>query len=123
MNLSETKQLDFEIQFYERLLLDKKEQPEVLKLLAEAYTHRGFYKKGLEMDRLVCQLHPHDPNAHYNLACSLSLTQQLDEAFLTLEKAIQLGYRDASHLKKDKDLALLRRDPRYTQLLEKLAPH
>jgi tetratricopeptide (TPR) repeat protein len=117
---TDKKQLEFEIQFYEGLLQRKKNQPEILKLLAENYTKCGDYVKGLQMDRALVQLCPNDPLVFYNLACSLSLTSAIDEAFYTLEKAIALGYRDARHMKRDKDLTPLKKDPRYIQILEKI---
>ena len=50
---------------------------------------------------------------HYNLACSLALTGEHDDALTVLERAIELGYDDAEHLVEDADLASIRAAPRF----------
>ena len=57
------------------------------------------------------------PTAWYNLACSLALTGQADDAFAALEKAIALGYDDAEWMREDEDFAPIRQDPRFARLL------
>ena len=122
MSTQDSKQLEFEIRFYERLLLEKPDQIDLLTLLAECYTRHSDYLKGYEIDSRLTTLKPNDPIARYNLACSLALIGKVDEAFSTLDHAIQLGYRDLAHLKHDKDLETLKKDPRYPQLIQKLLP-
>jgi len=42
-----------------------------------------------------------------------------DKCLETLEKAIKLGYRDFKYMEKDPDLAYVRQDVRYKELLLK----
>ncbi|GAA4030153.1 hypothetical protein GCM10022409_12990 [Hymenobacter glaciei] len=62
-------------------------------------------------------------NAHYNSACCRALVGQTDLALRELEAAVKAGYRDASQIQSDTDLASLRATPRYQQLLRRLAAH
>lgn len=112
---------DFEISFFERLVKDNPNYVDALIPLAELYTRKGLYEKGLKIDKRLARLRKHDPIVHYNFACSLSLIGKKDEAFEVLEKAIELGYSDFEHLKKDSDLKSLRDDPRFQSLVLKRA--
>ena len=103
----------FEIEFWEGVVAAAPGHVGALRQLGHAYTQRGDYEKGLVVDRRLASLRPHDPVAHYNLTCSLSLTGRLDEAFDALRRAVEVGYSDFEHLRKDPDLAWLREDPRY----------
>jgi len=58
--------------------------------------------------------------AHYNLACSLSLTGQVETAAAELDCAITLGYRDFSWLNRDPDLKKLRRHPLFKKIRDRL---
>ena len=110
--------LDFEITFYEKLLTAYPDFVDVLTPLGNAYTRRGLHEKGLQVDLRLTQLKGEDPLAWYNLACSYSLLNRLDESLQAMRHAFELGYADLEHLKKDPDLANLRRSERYRQLLQ-----
>ena len=112
--------LDFEIHFYEKLVNAYPDFIDVLQPLGDAYTRRGCYDKGLQVDLRLTQLRREDPYAWYNLACSYSLLNRLTEALDALREAVALGYRDVSAVQKDPDLANLRRSPQYRQFLESL---
>ena len=114
----EREQLDFELWFLEGVVGRKPDYVDALSLLANDYTARGLYQKGLEADRQLAELRPQDPTVIYNLACSLSLTGGIDEAFSMLARAIFLGYDDFHHLRRDPDLEVVRRDPRFRTFLE-----
>ena len=94
--------------------------PAVLESLGCLYTEMGRHEEGLQADREMVRLQPASPLAWYNLACSLSLTGQPDEAFEALEKAISLGYADAEWMQEDDDFAPIRSDPRFGRLLARL---
>ena len=111
-------QLDFEIDFLERVVARNPDYFDALNILAHDYTARGLYQKGLEADRRLAQLRPDDAGVVYNLACSFSLTDHINEAFTTLARAIFLGYRDFRHIEEDPDLEPLRRDPRFQTFIE-----
>ena len=111
--------IDFEISFYENLLKKKPDFVSALVALGEAYTRRGLYKEGLEIDQRLTKIKPKDPVVYYNLACSYSLLKMPDPSLEALKKAINLGYRDFSYIEKDPDLQYIKDDPRYKKLLSK----
>jgi len=110
--------LDFEIGFYERLLEAHPDFTDALAALGEAYTRRGLYDQGLEVDLKLTQLKGADPLAWYNLACSYSLLKRADEALTALQRALALGYDNFDYLLKDPDLATVRQSPKFRPLLE-----
>ena len=104
---------EVEIGFYESLLKRLPADVDTLKLLAEAYTATGRVRDGLEVDFRLRSLCPQDGSIHYNLACSLSLCGQVEEALTTLKEAVKLGYTDWKWIIKDPDLQMVRSDPRF----------
>ena len=112
--------LDFEIEFYERVMERNPNAVDVLMALGDDYTKAGRYREGLAIDLKLAKLRSNDPVVHYNLACSYSLLGQVDEALETLRRAIAVGYRDFSHMQRDPDLENVRRDPRYLALLQEI---
>jgi len=114
--------LAFEIGFYEGILAEDPDFVDALVPLAEAYTKAGLSEKGLEADLRLARLCPDDPTVHYNLACSYALTGRRDEALATLERAIELGYRDAGFMLKDSDLVSLHEDERFAELIARFFP-
>lgn len=118
--MAKQKRKDFEIKFYEGLLSKSPNFFHALVTLGDAYTRKGFYEEGLEVDRKLVNLRPDDPIARYNFACSLSLMGEVEEAFKELKKAILLGYDDFSYVLKDPDLENLRKHPNFSNFLSKL---
>ena len=112
-------QVEFEIDFFGKILEKNPEYVAVLRAMAHSLTLKGRYSDGLALDRRLVQLRPKDPMVHYNLACSYSLLFMFDQALQTLDHAIQLGYDDVEHMFDDPDLSLLREDRRFIALLEK----
>lgn len=106
----------FEIEFFEKLLAENSDFVDALIPLAEAYTKAGEYAKGLDIDKRLSQLRPNDDIVYYNLACSLSLSNKIDETIETLEKAVKLGYNDFDYMNEDKDLCNVRNDKRYKEM-------
>ncbi len=106
---------------YEEALRGDPDDLQVLAYLGAAYTKLGRHEEALEMDRRLAALAPRDPVVRYNLACSYALLGRIDEAFRELDRAVELGYRDRSHLERDEDLANLRCDPRFAALLDQLS--
>jgi len=111
--------LDFEISFYEGLLEKNSDFTLALFALSDAYTKKGFFEKGLLIDKKLASLKPDDPVIFYNLACDYSLLSQLENSLSCLTQALSLGYDDFEHLEKDPDLENLRRVPNYKELLFK----
>jgi len=120
MTRSETRDLDVKIQFMEGIVRRDPEYVEALQLLGDHYTQRGKYEDGLKVDQQLSQLEPRNPLVFYNLACSYSLSGQVDRAVAALEKALSLGYRDFKWLAKDPDLRSLRKHPLYRTIEDKI---
>ena len=77
-------QLDFEIDFFGRILEQHTDYVDVLRIQGNNLTLKGRYADGLELDKRLIQLRPHDALAHYNLACSYALLKKPDLALKTL---------------------------------------
>lgn len=103
-----SKDLDFEINFLEGVVNHRPNYIDALVPLSHAYTRRGFYEKGLEIDKRLAGLCKDDPIIHYNLACSYALLGKTPKSFMALKKAVRLGFSDFEHIKTDVDLKVLR---------------
>jgi tetratricopeptide (TPR) repeat protein len=110
-------QLDFDIDFYEKLLTKNGESLEVLRILAELVSKKGVMSRAIELDRKIVELLPEDFLARYNLACSLARAGKSDEAIDSLSQSILLGYDDLAHMDVDPDLDSLRDLPDFQALL------
>jgi tetratricopeptide (TPR) repeat protein len=110
-------QLDFELDFFEGILNRNPEFVDALRAHGNNLTLKGRFADGLKIDRRIVDLRPRDALAHYNLACSFALLKKVDPALRALRKAIELGYHDFRYLREDRDLAAIRSDPRFRQLL------
>ena len=109
-----------EVEFLEGVRARLPAHPAVVESLGCLYTEMGRYQDGLRADRDMVRMEPDSPNAWYNLACSLSLTGQPDDAFAALGKAIALGYDDAEWMQDDEDFEPIKQDPRFARLLAQL---
>jgi tetratricopeptide (TPR) repeat protein len=110
-------QLDFDIDFFEKLLARNGDSVEVLRTLGELASKKGDVQRALEIDRRLVERLPDDFLARYNLACSQALAGRPDEAIDSLSSAILLGYDDLAHLEVDPDLDSLRERPDFRALL------
>ena len=110
-------QLDFDIDFYEKLLAKNGESLEVLRILAELVSKKGVMSRAIELDTKIVELLPEDFLARYNLACSLARAGKSDEAIDSLSQSILLGYDDLAHMDVDPDLDSLRDLPDFQALL------
>ncbi len=108
--------LDIEIEFMEGLVRRDPSYLEALQILGDNYTNRGTFVKGLKIDQQLVRLRPGEPVTHYNLACSYSLTGQIERALKCLETAIELGYQDFQWMTRDPDLVELRSHPGFAEL-------
>ena len=109
-----------EVEFLEGVRARLPAHSAVVESLGCLYTEMGRYQDGLRADREMVQMEPDSPNAWYNLACSLSLTGQPDDAFAALEKAIALGYDDAEWMQDDDDFEPIKKDPRFARILAQI---
>jgi tetratricopeptide (TPR) repeat protein len=110
----------FERQFLEEVVSSDPCYEEALMVLGHVYTRHGEYEKGLAIDQRLVRLRPSDPTAYYNLACSYCLLGQNDDGLTALERAVSLGYRDVVHMMKDPDLAPIRQDTRFRNIMSRI---
>jgi len=108
---------DFGVKFCEAVLESDPDHVEALAFLGNTYTTRGKYERGAVLDLRLVRLRPHSPRARYNLACTYALLGRPEEAFDELERAVDFGFGDAEHMTRDDDLASLREDPRFGELV------
>ena len=108
--------LDFEFNFYVSLYKKLPNDKRLISILAELYTRHGEIEKGLELDRKLVEIDESNATAHYNLACSLSLVENFEEAICALRKSISLGYCDFNWMLEDQDLQALRATEYFMQL-------
>jgi Flp pilus assembly protein TadD len=112
----------FEIAFFESVLRRDPQSTDVIELLGGLYTKVGRIADGLKMDRRLVKLEPANATAHYNLACSLALTQRRSAALRSLRQAVELGYSDFDWMAQDPDLDPIKEHPAFTALLNQLKP-
>ena len=68
----------------------------------------------------LIEISPNQPEARYNHACVMGRLHRADEALSSLERAVELGWRDLVHLSIDPDLRCIRRTARYATVVERL---
>jgi tetratricopeptide (TPR) repeat protein len=117
--LREQTQRDFEIEFLGRVLERDPFFVEAIRVQANNLAAKGEYTRALQLDRRLVRLIPENSIAWYNLACSYAVLGMIDPAFSTLQRSLELGYRYLDRLRKDPDLKILRRDPRFVRLLRR----
>jgi tetratricopeptide (TPR) repeat protein len=120
MTRKESRDLDVKIQFMEGIVRRDPDYIEALQLLGDHYTQRGKFEQGLKVDEQLSRLEPRNPLVFYNLACSYSLTGEVDMAAGALDKALALGYRDFKWLARDPDLRTLRKHPIFRDIEAKI---
>ena len=117
-SLKKRSQIDFEIDFFERVLSRDPGYVDVLCNLGELFSIKGWHRRALAVDKRLAELRPGDALVLYNLACSHALLQQTRDAIETLKAAVAAGYRDFEHLEQDSDLDGLREHPEFIQVLK-----
>ena len=120
MSRVDQRDLDTKIGFIEGLVRRDPNYVEALQILGDHYTQRGRISEGLKVDERLARLEPSNPMVFYNLACSYSLSGEMDHAVDALEKALQLGFRDFDWLARDPDLKKLRSHVAFDDLKNKI---
>lgn len=110
--------LSFEIDFCRTILRRQPYDLPLLEMLAGLLTRDGRIEEGLEMDRRIVSLDPENPVGHYNLACSLALQNDTEDAILSLRAALERGYEDFAWMMEDPDLETVRAQPEFEALIE-----
>lgn len=109
----------FEIRLAKSVIERDPSHVDALTILGAALTRAGRHEEALEIDLRTTTLLRNEPSAFYNLACSYSMLNRVDESIAALRKALDLGYRDFNHLLNDDDLKNVRKDARFHELLRR----
>lgn len=120
LSRKETRDLDVKVEFMEGIVRRDPAYVEALQLLGDFYTQRGRFDQSLKVDEDLSRLEPRNPLVFYNLACSYSLTDQINLAATALQRALSLGYRDFKWLARDPDLRKLRKHPIFRDIEDKI---
>jgi len=93
---------------------------------AEAYSNRGVaymmqkkYNKALDDLKKAKELKPDSANIRYNLASCYSLMGSVDYGLDELDSALAKGFNSYDSLRKDPDIANLRKHKEFRKILEK----
>jgi tetratricopeptide (TPR) repeat protein len=85
--------------------------------LARAYYDSKDYKKSIAAYEKVLEFRFGYPfTAVYNIACAQALMGDKEQALKSLEKSLDMGFRDLNLVRTDTDFDSLRNDPRYKKL-------
>ncbi len=92
-----------------------------------AWFRRAFAMHTLGLTREAIPIHQQAAQfprfrvvALYNLACAFALEGETDQAFEALRQSIDAGWRDARHMKRDRDLISLQNNPEFTTIIERI---
>ena len=85
-------------------------------LLGTDYAELGREEDALKELNLSVTLRAGEASILYNAACLYATLKRKSEAMDCLKKAWEAGFRDASHARRDPDLALLHDDPEFDRM-------
>jgi len=81
---------------------------------------RNVIQKGKEYLISMLQMIPDHTTTLYNLACAESLLNNIPEAIQALDKAVQAGYKNITHMLEDKDLDNIKGTDAFIQIIDKI---
>jgi tetratricopeptide (TPR) repeat protein len=87
-----------------------------LNRLAGSLHSMGNYERAVEVYKKANDINP-QPFTMYNLACSSARLKNAEQAFAWLDKSIKAGYNQPDAMSTDDDLANLRDDVRFKELV------
>lgn len=87
--------------------------------IAAALFYAEHYGHALEVSELAWNRY-RDPIHAYNAACAAARLGKLDESLAWLGQAVDRGLADRSKIETDDDLALLREDPRFAEIVRRI---
>ena len=85
--------------------------------LPRDFLARGDYARAIMPLELAVEIRDDNPTAWYNLACAHARGGSKKRALEALERAVRAGFTDRAHIESDDDLASLRREKRYQEIV------
>lgn len=104
----------------ERVLALNPADGRALALGSNALYRVGDAARAMEWSRRSLELYPDDMNTLINAACLHAMSGRKEESLALLEKVFSRGWGKRDWIEHDPDYDLLRDDPRFQRLLEKL---
>ena len=104
----------------ERIVALNPVEPSYWYALASAHFYAGDYAAAIPAYERAAELGAPVMGAYfsiYNIACCQARLGRKDEAIATLQRAMDLGFPSFAHPATDEDLASLRDDPRFVEML------
>jgi Flp pilus assembly protein TadD len=120
LNRVQSRALEVQAGFLRALVERDPGYVDAIEELAELELQLGRVEVVLRLDERLKCLRPADPEIRYNLACSLTLNRQFEEAAAELSKALELGFEDVQSLQSDPDLEDLRAHPAFRAIRARL---
>ena len=102
------------------ILADSPRHPTAIHHKGYALHALGRLDEALEMHLRGAELPSLGRTCAYNAACAYALKGDADHAIEWLTKAIDLGFEDTAHIGRDADLASLKSDARFQDLMVRL---
>lgn len=93
---------------------------EVQESMGVALYAMGRHAQAREAWKRSLQLNPEQPRIYYNLACAEAMLGNTGGALRDLEQALRKGYRDYASIAENPDLASLRNEPAFHEMLRQL---
>jgi non-specific serine/threonine protein kinase len=84
---------------------------------AVAFSRLGARGRGQEWAERALAADPEDASVCYNVACLYALERRPERAIELLERALRAGFAHRDWIERDPDLASVREEPGYRELL------
>lgn len=120
LSRSQINALEIQARFFRGLIAKDPGFIEAIEELADILLELDHVEEVLKLDVRLKELCPTDPEVRYNLACSLSLNRNFEQAATELSSALELGFKDVQSLQSDPDLAELRCHPAFGKVRARL---
>jgi tetratricopeptide (TPR) repeat protein len=117
--LAEKARLESNIRDLEKLSQRSPDDMEILKKLSVLYSLVGEDDRSISYLMRMQRIRPDNPDVYYNLACVFSRRGNIAEAHGYLLQALEKGFQDWNLIRKDPDLANLRRSPLMNDIVKR----
>jgi len=87
---------------------------------AAVFAERGQREQAIEWADAALQARENEPQYLYNIGCAFAQLDDTERALDLLERAADLGWGDRAWIEHDSDLASLRDQPRFKNLLDRM---
>ena len=107
------------IDYFQKTLALDKTNLRAYVSLGGIFTRQEMYKEAEDIFHKAIDMDPDYAPAYYNLACVCALQQKKLAAIHNLKKALEKGFSDYKLIRKDKELANIRGEPGFVELMDK----